>query len=365
MMKQIPLPLPHQASMSVDDFLVTASNEDAVRWMNEWPRWPAHGLILTGPAGSGKTHLLNLWIERSDGRYVSVQGFSTLDIIELTKAFPCLAIDDGDHLAGDPATEEKLFHLLNHLKSMNGSLLVTMKQGAGLSGFKLPDLRSRLLALPATALGPLDDQLLSALIIKQFRDRQIALSLITQLFLKERKSRSRWLAAFWSNPMSDASTVQVALALGSNLGNRLQSLRAAIKTLDPYVTITEVSDVYETPAAYIADQPPFFNAVVLGTTKLEPLPLLWLLKAKESEIGRQPSFRYGPRKIDIDIIFYDNYVLQTKELTIPHHAMNERDFVLFPLKDVAPTWVHPVVQKTVEELVKSLPKTTIARVGKL
>ena len=172
---QLPLPLPVEAAMGADDFLVTPSNRDAVTWIEKWPDWSAPGLVVTGLSGSGKTHLLNLWLGKSGGRSVSGAELVATPATLLTASAKCIAIDDADALAGNNAAEEALFHLYNHIQTSKGSLLLTMARGAGLAGFVLPDLRSRLLTLPVAALGPPDDALLSALIVKQFRDRQIAL----------------------------------------------------------------------------------------------------------------------------------------------------------------------------------------------
>lgn len=179
-MKQIPLPLPHNEAMSADDFLVTSSNREAAVWISKWPAWPAHGFILTGPAGSGKTHLMKLWLSLSGGKQLSHAHLRNEETAALLAQNAAIAIDDADALAGDKMAEEKLFHLFNRLKeehtaSGHGWLLLTLSRGANLWGFQLPDLRSRLLALPAAALCDPDDQLLEALLIKQFRDRQVTL----------------------------------------------------------------------------------------------------------------------------------------------------------------------------------------------
>jgi 2-amino-4-hydroxy-6-hydroxymethyldihydropteridine diphosphokinase len=158
---------------------------------------------------------------------------------------------------------------------------------------------------------------------------------------------------------------KIALALGSNLGDRLASLQAAVKALSPYVSVTAVSPVYETAAAYVTDQPAFLNAALIGTTTLEPLALLWMLKDIESEVGRTPTFRFGPRVIDIDIILYGDAVLTTPELTIPHLHMAERDFVLIPLNDIAPDWKHPRNGKTVSELRAALPESSVTNLGRV
>jgi len=175
MMRQIPLPLPHDAAMGADDFLVTPSNTDAAAWIEKWPDWPTHGLILTGLSGSGKTHLLNLWLTKSKGRLVTIDELIAENSETLTATTTLIAIDDAGDIAGKTAAEESLFHLYNHLKTAQGSLLLAMESGVGQSGFLLPDLRSRLLTLPAASLGAPDDTLMAALIVKQFRDRQVDL----------------------------------------------------------------------------------------------------------------------------------------------------------------------------------------------
>lgn len=148
---------------------------------------------------------------------------------------------------------------------------------------------------------------------------------------------------------------EICLSLGSNLGDRLAMLRKACAELAPYVTITAKSGIYQTKPAYVTDQPLFLNAAICGTTTLDPMGLLYTLRDIELEMGRLPTFHYGPRLIDIDIIFYDTLTLHMTELTIPHTLMAERLFVLKPLSDIAPDWQHPVFNKTVAELLAALP----------
>ncbi len=188
-MRQLPLPLPYDAAMGVDDFLVTSCNRDAAAWIEKWPDWPAPGLIVTGLAGSGKTHLSNLWLERSKGRRVTENDLLKNDAPALMESTTALVLDNADALAGHKDAEEKLFHLFNRLKDAKGSLLLTMERGVGQAGFVLPDLRSRLLTLPVAALLPPDDALLEALIIKQFRDRQVTLDAGVVAYLAPRIPR--------------------------------------------------------------------------------------------------------------------------------------------------------------------------------
>ena len=108
------------------------------------------------------------------------------------------------------------------------------------------------------------------------------------------------------------------------------------RSLPPAVTVLEQSFVYETPPWGVIDQPSFLNMVIKGVTLLQPRDLLKNLKGLETRLGRIPSIHYGPRKIDIDILFYDNLILETPELTLPHPHLHERAFVLVPLADLAP-----------------------------
>lgn len=144
--------------------------------------------------------------------------------------------------------------------------------------------------------------------------------------------------------------VKVYLGLGSNLGDRMGNLASAVERLSQKVNIKKVSSVYETEPVYYKEQPLYLNAVLSALTELEPFELLRFAKSIESDLGRQPSFRNAPRLIDIDILFYGDRVVQTEELAIPHSSIAERAFVLVPLAEIAPRLVHPVLQKSVSEL---------------
>lgn len=142
----------------------------------------------------------------------------------------------------------------------------------------------------------------------------------------------------------------VYIALGTNLGERLDNLRAAIKALAPDATVLTRSHVYETPPWGYENQPAFLNMVVKAETGLEPETLLKYLKQLEAELGREKSIRWGPRLIDLDILFYDDLVIDTPPLVIPHPRLHERAFVLVPLADVAAEVVHPVLGDFIWEL---------------
>ena len=154
----------------------------------------------------------------------------------------------------------------------------------------------------------------------------------------------------------------VYLALGSNLGDRLTNLQQAIASLPPQMEVQAKSFVYETPPWGYEDQPKFLNQAIKAKTYLDPEPLLKHLKRLEVALGRKESFPNGPRLIDIDILFYDDLVLKTALLTIPHPRLHERGFVLLPLMDINPNLVHPVFKKSVRDMAAKCDVTGIEKV---
>ena len=159
------------------------------------------------------------------------------------------------------------------------------------------------------------------------------------------------------------SAKMIYLALGSNLGDRLANLRGAVAALPPVVAVQAESPVYETPPWGYTDQPPFLNMVLQGATELQPMPLLANLKQLERTLGRGKTFRWGPRRIDIDILFYDDLVLETPRLSIPHPGLPERAFVLVPLADLAADLRHPVLGKSVRELLAAVDASGVKLYG--
>jgi 2-amino-4-hydroxy-6-hydroxymethyldihydropteridine diphosphokinase len=157
----------------------------------------------------------------------------------------------------------------------------------------------------------------------------------------------------------------VYLGLGSNLGDRAAHLRAALAALAALVRITHVSAVYETAALYLTEQPDFYNLACAGETTLGAVELLRAVKRLEGELGRTPGVRYGPRVIDIDLLFYDDLILQTSELGLPHPRLTERAFVLMPLAEIAPRLRHPVSGCEVTALAASMAQSGVHRIGPL
>ena len=144
----------------------------------------------------------------------------------------------------------------------------------------------------------------------------------------------------------------VYLALGSNLGNRAANLAQAIDRLGERVRVERTSPVYETEPWGVADQPSFLNQTAMGRTALSPHELLRFVLSLEQMMGRVRGERFGPRLIDIDILFYDNLSLTSYSLTIPHPRLIERAFVLRPLADITPDLVHPRLGCSVQELLE-------------
>ena len=147
----------------------------------------------------------------------------------------------------------------------------------------------------------------------------------------------------------------VILALGSNQGDRVRYLERALEQLRAHIYLEELSSIYETQPVGVQDQPWFLNMVCTGTTRLKPGALLEFIQEVEDSLGRtRGGERFGPRTIDIDILAYDDRVIDRPELKIPHPRLAERAFVLEPLNEIAPDWKHPVLGKTAGELLEGL-----------
>jgi 2-amino-4-hydroxy-6-hydroxymethyldihydropteridine diphosphokinase len=154
-------------------------------------------------------------------------------------------------------------------------------------------------------------------------------------------------------------THRVYLGLGSNLGNRKSNLEESIRQIRNFAAIKKSSSTFETEPWGLMDQPKFLNKVILVESTLGPNELLYHLKKIEQQMGRNESVRFGPRLIDVDILFYDDYKMNTPELTIPHPHLIKRAFVLVPLEEIAPNLVHPLYHKTIKELLQDVDQNSV------
>jgi 2-amino-4-hydroxy-6-hydroxymethyldihydropteridine diphosphokinase len=151
---------------------------------------------------------------------------------------------------------------------------------------------------------------------------------------------------------------RVYLLTGGNMGNRTANLQAAIDLVSERVgTVAATSSVYETKAWGNAEQPDFLNQVLVIDTALLAQDLMKQLMKIEQEMGRMRHEKYGPRQIDIDILFYNDAIIKTTDLTIPHPRLHLRNFTLEPLFELAPHLIHPVLGKTIAQLFATSPDT--------
>ena len=168
------------------DFIVSKSNREAMHWIDIWPEWPMHGLVVCGPHGSGKTHLSCLWRDRSNA--IGVKGSEVSKVLETVRendrVLSCF-VDDADL-----ANPEALLHLYNHIYSKGGYLLFTAKKPPAVWQCSLPDLISRLKSLPISEIGLPDDDLLKGILLKMFDDKQVSVNSDLINFIATRMNRS-------------------------------------------------------------------------------------------------------------------------------------------------------------------------------
>jgi chromosomal replication initiation ATPase DnaA len=166
---QLVLELPHRQALGAEDFLVSSSNAAALQLIDAWPGWTAPAAFVVGPEGSGKSHLAHVWRMRSGARVVGAAALDDAAIGEL-EAASALVIEDIDRGLG---SERALFHLLNLAREERFSILLTARKAPGEIAVTLPDLRSRLRAVPVARIEAPDDALLKAVLVKLFADRQL------------------------------------------------------------------------------------------------------------------------------------------------------------------------------------------------
>lgn len=213
MTPQLVLHLGHRVAMSAEDFLVADSNAAAVAWIDRWPNWPGPALVLTGPAGSGKTHLAQVWRARSGAALLPASALGRADPVQMLGGRVHCVLERPD----TGVQEVALLHLYNILRERGGSLLLTAEAPVARWRVALPDLRSRLLAAPAVEIRPPDDVLMAAIIAKLFDDRQLRVGQDVIAYLIVRIERSfaaarRAVALLDAAALAEKRPVTVALA---------------------------------------------------------------------------------------------------------------------------------------------------------
>lgn len=159
---------------------------------------------------------------------------------------------------------------------------------------------------------------------------------------------------------------EVLLALGANLGDPLAQLREAVARLEGIVSVEAVSSVYRTEPVGLREQPDFLNLVCRGRTRLGPRELVRAVLRLEAELGRERSLPNAPRTIDVDVLSLGDRVVEDEEVVLPHPRLHRRAFVLVPLGEVAPDWVHPVLGLAAAGLLRRAgPQPRVERLGTL
>jgi chromosomal replication initiation ATPase DnaA len=184
--RQLTFALPHAESLTRDNFLEGPSNSAALALVDRWPDWPGRSVMLVGPEGCGKSHLAAIWAEQAGARIISAHALTEADVPEAL-ATGALVIED---LAAGGFDERALFHLMNMAREDNAYVLITARAAPASFAVALPDLNSRLRAVPMVQMASPDDQLFRALIVKFCADRQMSLDESVVSYVERRIERS-------------------------------------------------------------------------------------------------------------------------------------------------------------------------------
>ena len=212
-MIQLALDLPHRTAFGRSDFMVSDSNIAAVERIDRWPDWPSAALVLHGPPGCGKTHLIHVWRESASALIITGESLTDAIVPRLIQEVPRqIAVDDAER-----ASEPALLHLYNSCIEHQGSLLITACRPPGSWRVVLADLRSRLRAIPVVEIGAPDDALLGAVLVKHFADRQLHVAPQVIAYLLRRIDRSfaaaeKIVARLDGSALSNGGPVTIALA---------------------------------------------------------------------------------------------------------------------------------------------------------
>lgn len=187
---QLVLDLGHRPAIGRADFLVSQCNADAVAWIDRWPEWPAPGLVIWGPAASGKSHLGQVWRARAGAPMIAADDFDNREPPDLAGEVGAVYVDGADRIAGDTKRERAALHVYNLIAERGGHILFSARTPPGRWQIALADLRSRLNALPAVTIEPPDDAVLGAVLLKLFTDRQLNVGVDLIQFAVTRMERS-------------------------------------------------------------------------------------------------------------------------------------------------------------------------------
>lgn len=213
--EQLVLDLPHRAALNAEDFLVSSCNKAAVDLIDIWPNWPHHCVLISGPAGCGKTHLVNVWRMRSNAELLDASTLDAASLRQLSPETKGVVLEDIDKIR---PYENAFFHLINLAKEQSFHILTTAQSMPGEWDITLPDLRSRLRSLATVSIGTPDEALLKTMLVKLFADRQIDVAPQVIDYVSLRMNRSmEWVCNF----VEQAD--KAALAAGRKVSRKIAS----------------------------------------------------------------------------------------------------------------------------------------------
>jgi chromosomal replication initiation ATPase DnaA len=230
-MNQLAIELPFRPALARADFLVSECNSAAVRWIEGWPDWPGRNLLLYGAAQCGKSHLARSWVAQTGGALIAGAALQGLHPPELA-AFPAVAVDDAEG-----APERALLHLYNCCHETGSSLLLVAREPPARWPLVLPDLASRLRAMPAVAIAPPDDRLLAGVLVKHFADRQVRVAPAVIAYAVRRIERSFAAAAAFAAAL-DRAALGARRPIGIALARRVLAEAAAQPALSSEAGVT-------------------------------------------------------------------------------------------------------------------------------
>ena len=217
MARQLTFDLPARPALGRDDFFVSPANAVAVKAIENWSDWPERKLVLTGPNGSGKTHLVHVWAQAAGANVIDARDLNANNVDRLVAKNSTVAVEDIEIIAGNDSAEHALFHLHNLLLAESGYLLLTSASHPANWPLSLPDLKSRVQGTALATLNAPDDALLAAVLVKLFADRQISVPVGVVGQMVDRMERSlefaqRLVRALDQQSLSEHRAITAALA---------------------------------------------------------------------------------------------------------------------------------------------------------